>query len=101
MKMMKESMDRLTRVTSKMPRHLYFTIKRFFSLVISMTVGAIAILLIWKSMDWSQALFGTPIPAFLSIAVGAMGVASYYMAKIDVDIEKREQERTLRELERE
>jgi uncharacterized membrane protein len=101
MSMMKESMSMLTRVTSRMPRHLYFGIKRFFLLAASFTAGIVGVTLIFKSIDWSVALFGNPFPAITIMILGILGVASYYMAKIDVDLEKREQERVLRQLERE
>ncbi len=100
MSIMRKTIDMFIRITSRIPRRLYFTIKRFFLLAGSIVGGGLAILLIFMLVDWSVVLFGNPFPAIGGIIIVALGVASYFMAKIDVYIEKSEQERVLRILEK-
>jgi hypothetical protein len=100
MNMMKETVAMFTRITSRMPRHLYFSLKRFTMFSSSLLVGVAAGLLIIKLLDWSATAFGTPIPGLIAVALAAIGLASYFMAKIDVDLEKRQQERVQQALER-
>jgi hypothetical protein len=91
----------LTRITSGMPRYLYYTIKRFLLLSVSILIGTLVGFLLFKFGMWSAAVFSSPLPMLGVMIFGILVVASYHMAKIDMDVEKREKERVLQQLEKE
>jgi hypothetical protein len=100
MNMMKDAHSMLTRITARMPRHLYYSIKRFLMLLGSFLAGVVITISIIKLIELSMAMTGSPVPVLVAIVFVIMGVASYALAKIDVDREMREQERIRKSLEK-
>lgn len=90
----------LTRITSKIPRIVYYSVKRFASLFLFIFIGALIGYLIIMMAEYSVKTFGTPLPVFALVAAGLVGSISYMFAKLDVENEAREQEKVLRELQK-
>jgi hypothetical protein len=80
------------------PRIVYFTAKRFASLIGFAAGGcAIGVGIIYLASR-SEQIFGTPIPAIGAMALGLCVIFSYVFAKQDVQDEQSKQERVLYEL---
>jgi ABC-type siderophore export system fused ATPase/permease subunit len=80
------------------PRIVYFTAKRFASLIGFIAGGlAIGIGVVYLAYLSEQA-FGSAIPAIAAIGLGMFVFLSYVFARHDVQDEQRKQERVLYEL---
>ena len=80
------------------PSIVEHTAKRFVSLLTFMATGALISVAILYAVDLSEKYLGSGIYAILAAVLILAMVASYYVARNDVEDEKRMQARILREL---
>lgn len=88
----------LTQITSRMPRILYFSLRRFWSLITWIAGGFAIGFAAIQLLDFSQYMFGTALPMLVVLILGLLGLLSYMAAQFDVAGEQREQEKVLNEL---